>query len=239
MKKIIILILLFIFGGQAHAEEILVCIDPYPPFKIVDSSGEVTGGIDIELTNTLLNAMNFKASYHVYPWARCLDNLKNGKCDFVSGITRNTDREEYLHYIEPPYKTNSVKVFYVNSGDETKYKTYNDIKNSNVGILRGAKYFEKFDNDSDIEKREVSSELSGFRMLKLGRFDAYISTEEVGDYVIETNNFGETFAKAQYKHNQGIPVYFALSKKSKFTDRLPEFAKMVKELKEKGTFTYK
>jgi len=239
MNKILLLILISVLSGPVHAEEIKVCIDPYPPFKIVNSLGEVTGGIDIDLTNTLLNAMDIKASYHVYPWARCLNNLKNGKCDFVSGITRNTEREEYLHYIEPPYKTNSVKVFYVNRGDEGKLKTYNDIKNSNVGILRGAKYFERFDADSEIEKREVFSELAGFQMLKLRRFDAFITTEEVGDHIIETNEFGETFDKAQYNYSQDVSVYFALSKKSKFANRLPEFAKVVKKLKEKGGFIYK
>jgi polar amino acid transport system substrate-binding protein len=144
-----------------------------------------------------------------------------------------------LYYIEPPYKTNSVKVFYVNKGDETKFKTYNDIQKSTVGILRKAKYFDKFDNDTDIKKQEVSNKLSGFNMLKLKRIDTFITTEEVGDYFIETNGYSTTFGKAEYKYNQKIAVYFALSKKSKFAERLPEFVAIVKELKEKGTFDEK
>lgn len=239
MKNLFISIILFVLTGWVHAEELQICIDPYPPFKIVDSSGKVSGGLDIELTNALLDALEVKAKYTVYPWARCLNSLKHGTCDFVSGITKNTEREKYLYYIEPPYKTNSVKVFYVKKGDETKFKTYNDIQNSTVGILRKAKYFDKFDNDTDIEKQEVSNELSGFNMLKLKRIDTFITTEEVGDYFIETHGYNNTFGKAEYKYNQKVAVYFALSKKSKFAGRLPEFVKIVKELKEQGIFDEK
>jgi polar amino acid transport system substrate-binding protein len=240
MKIIFIIsITLFVLTGWGHAEDLRVCIDPYPPFKIVDSSGKVTGGIDIELTNALLGAMGEKAKYTVLPWARCLQTLKYGQSDFVSGITKNTERQKYLYYIEPPYKTNSVKVFYVNKGDETKFKTYEDIKNSTVGILRKAKYFEKFDNDSDIKKYEISNEVSGFKMLKKKRLDAFITTEEVGDYIIETNGYSNDFGKAEYRYSQKVAVYFALSKKSKFAERLPEFEEIVKKLKEQGFFEKK
>ncbi len=239
MQKTILssfLVYLYIFSGFAQAEDIEVCVDPYPPFKIVDSSGVVTGGVDIELTDALSKSMRLTPKYTSLPWARCLRYLENGNADLVSGITKNKEREKYLFYIEPPYKTKSVKVFYVNRGDEGKFQTYDDIYNSTIGILRNAKYFEKFDTDIEITKYELSDELNGFKMLKLERIDAFITTEEVGDYLIESNGYSNDFGKAEYKYNQSVAVYFALSKKSKYSLRLDQFEASVVSLNEKGVF---
>ncbi len=219
-----------------HAEDLQVCVDSYPPFKIVDSSGKVTGGIDVELIDKLTTAMGINAVYTYSPWARCLRNLKHGHSDLVSGITKKLEREEFLHYIEPPYKTKSVKVFYINKGDEDRFRTYEDFHGAVVGVLRGARYFGKFDNDSDIIKYELSDELSGFRMLQLRRLDAFIITEEVGDYIIEKNGYRDVFSKSKYTYNQKVEVYFALSKKSSLAERLPDFFKITKELKDSGAF---
>ncbi len=236
MKKFFVSIGLLLLAGWVQAEELQVCVDPYPPFKIVDRSGRLTGGIDIELTNALLEPMGIKAEYTVFPWVRCLHNLEFGQADFVSGITKNAEREKFLYYIEPPYKTTSVKVFYVNKGDEAKIRTYEDIQHLTIGILRKAKYFEQFDNDDHIKKYEISDEISAFKMLKMKRLDAFITTEEVGDFLIKQNGYGDDFGKAEYKYNQKVAVYFALSKKSKFSGRLPDFMQTEKTLTENGTF---
>lgn len=231
-----ILIYLYIFSGLAQAEDIEVCVDLYPPFKMVDSSGVVTGGVDIELTDALLKNMGLTPKYTSLPWARCLRYLENGNADLVSGITKNKEREKYLFFIEPPYKTKSVKAFYVNRGDEEKFQTYDDIHNSTIGILRDAKYFDKFDTDIEITKYELSDEVSGFKMLKLNRIDAFITTEEVGDYIIESNGYRNDFGKAEYRYNQDVAVYFALSKKSKYVEKLHELEVVATELNEKGMF---
>ena len=229
-----------LFGVERlQAEELKVCVDPYPPFKIVDSAGKVSGGIDIHLIRTLTEAMGVKAVYTTAPWARCLANLKNGRSDFVSGIRKSKEREEYLHYIEPPYKTRSVKVFYVNKGDEARFQTFDDLQKSTVGILRKAKYFEEFDSDDGITKYEVSDEVLGFKMLQLNRIDAFLTTEEVGDYILEQNDLTDLFSKAEYKYNQEVKVYFALSKKSSLATRLTDFSSWTKELSENGSFELK
>lgn len=231
-----ILINLFIISGRGLAENLQVCVDPYPPFKMVDSSGAVIGGVDIELTNVLAKAVMLQPIYTSLPWARCLNNLKYGKSDLISGIVRNNEREKYLFYIEPPYKTKSVKIFYVNKADVNQYQTYKDLSQLTIGVLRNAKYFDQFDNDDDIKKYELSDLVTGFKMLKLKRIDAFITTEEVGDYLIKSNGFGNNFRKTEYRYNKEVAVYFALSKKSKHVNKLNELEVIVTELNKKKVF---
>lgn len=94
------------------AENVNVPLDDYPPFKIVNGS-KVIGGIDIMLTDALLRETGDKAAYNVYPWARCLENMKQGHSDLISGITKKNDREEYMYFFNKPYKTKSIKAFFI------------------------------------------------------------------------------------------------------------------------------
>lgn len=231
-----ILVNFFIFSGCGLAENLQVCVDPYPPFKMVDSSGVVVGGIDIELTNALAKSVMLQPIYTSLPWARCLSNLKYGKADLISGIVRNNEREKYLFYIEPPYKTKSVKIFYVNKADEKQFQTYEDLSDLTIGVLRNAKHFDQFDNDDDIKKYQLSDLITGFKMLKLKRIDALVTTEEVGDYLIKSNGFNNDFRKTEYRYSQEVAVYFALSKKSKHVNKLNELEAIVTELNQKKVF---
>ena len=224
--------------GVCHAgfaEEIRVCVDQYPPFKIIEDN-KVIGGIDLQLTDALTDAVGLKPVYKYYPWTRCLRNLEKGISDLVSGITKRADREQYLHYIEPPYKTKSVKIFYVNRMGKKKIDIFEDLSGLTVGVLRGSKYFDRFDNSAKIIKYDISDDLRGLKMLASKRKDAFITTEEVGDYLIKTSGLSNYIDKAGYRFNKGIEVYFAISKKSNLAGKLSEFNKKAKELKEKGVF---
>lgn len=78
-------------------------------------------------------------------------------------------------------------------------------------MLRNAKYFEQFDNDDNIKKYALSDIVTGFKMLKLRRIEALVTTEKVGDYIIKSNGFTDDFRKTDFRYNQDVFVYFALS----------------------------
>jgi len=202
------MVLLFFVVENSCVDELKVCVDNYPPFKIVEK-GKITGGLDIELIELLTGAVGLKPKYDYAPWLRCLAYLKRGQTDFVSGITKRKDREIFLHYVEPPYKTKSVKTFYVKKGGGDSISQFKDLFGLTVGVLRGTKYFEKFDYSTRIIKHEVSDESSGLKMVQSDRLDAFITTEEVGDYLIQINHYENDIDKAEYKYEKEVAVYFA------------------------------
>ncbi|MEE4376842.1 MAG: transporter substrate-binding domain-containing protein [Candidatus Competibacteraceae bacterium] len=240
-----ILTLVLVLGsGIAIAEKIVIPMDPYPPWKFVETqTWQVNNqGIDVRLIEALLAAYNesydpdLQAEYIGCPWKRCLEMMRTGEADLISGILKRPERESYLRFIEPPYKTNSTKVFYVKRGADISIQDYDDLYQFMVGTQAGVKYFERFDTDSKIEKEEVTKDLSNFMKLAHGRIDAVISTETQADYLLAINGLQDKFEKADFQYDADLPVYFAISRKSDYFTESSRFAELVSRLTQQGAF---
>jgi polar amino acid transport system substrate-binding protein len=162
--------------------------------------------------------------------------MRSGKADLISGVLKRPEREEYMIFIEPPYKTESIKAFYIRKDKKISIQKYEDLYRLKIGVQAGVKYFERFDADPNIQKEEAGNDLSNFRKLAIGRIDAVISTETQADYLITTQGFKEKFKKAKYKYSASLPVYFAISKKSAYAKQALQFSEIVKKLVEEKVF---
>lgn len=230
--------------GPGRAEPVVIPVDPYPPWKFVDTRTWTVSpeGIDNRLLEAVLAAYNaaygtdLEPDYRGYPWKRCLELLRRGEADLISGVLRNPDREQYLIFIEPPYKTRSAKVFYLRKGEGRRLRRHEDLYGLRIGVQAGVSYFERFDADPRIRKEEVSEDLYNFRKLEHGRIDAFISTESQADYLIAVHGFTGRFEKAEYRHDYELPVYFALSRRSPWAGAAPRFSRIVGELAAGGVF---
>lgn len=232
------------FATDSRAERLVVPMDPYPPWKFVDTQlwSVDPNGIDNLLIETLLSAYNetfgaeLDAEYRGYPWKRCLEMMHSGQADLISGILRRPEREAYLIFIEPPYKTRSAKVFYVRKGEGERIRRYADLRDLTIGLQAGVSYFEPFDSDTGIRKEEAGDDLSNLRKLVHGRIDAVISTETQADYLIAVEGLGERIEKAPYRYDYELPVYFALSRQSPHADKAARFSEIVARLVEQDVF---
>ncbi len=247
MNRIVLLLavlLLSVFAPDGQAERLVVPMDPYPPWKFVDTQHWAVdpNGIDNRLIEALLSAYNetfgaeLEADYRGYPWKRCLDMMHSGQADLISGILKRPEREEYLIFIEPPYKTRSAKVFYVRKGEGERIRRYEDLHDLKIGLQAGVSYFEPFDSDTGIRKEEAGDDLSNLRKLIHGRIDAVISTETQADYLIAVEGLGDRIVKAEYRYDYELPVYFALSRQSPHADKAVRFSEIVTRLVEQNVF---
>lgn len=217
-----------------HAEEIIVPTDNYPPWKIAEE-GTVTGGIDIVLIESLLEDLDVSPQYIACPWKRCLLMLEQGTGDLISGVTLNKQRQEYLIYLTPPYKTISQKVLYVGREQGSSYNTLADLEQKNIGILRGARYFPSFDQNPAIFKIEVESDFQGMKMLAAGRIDGFIITKENGEYELQNHPELERHLElASWRYDKSVEVYLAISKESGLVARKKELETRLQHLVESG-----
>ncbi len=205
---------LILFTAHGYCEDVLVPVDDYPPWKIV-AGKSVIGGIDIALTDHLLGKIGAKPVFKLFPWKRCLSMMQNGTGDFISGVIHKKERETYLYYLQPPYKTKSIKAFFVLKGSGGNYRELRDFESKTVGVIRGAEYFDAFQDNTHIKKYEVSHEMQGLRMVRAGRLDAFILTRETGDYLLSRNpELAKAIEKAHWAYDKKMEVYFAVSRKS-------------------------
>ena len=230
---IFIILILNMAATASLAQEVIVPVNHYPPWRIVNSNEDIDG-INIKLMDTLLQQVGLKATYVVRPWKRGNRMLKKGTADIMNGLLRDNEREKFMIYLEPPYKTKSSKAFYILKNSSTKIKTYEDLYKYRIGIALGSKFFPRFDNDDKLIKDTGKDAQNNFTKLKLKRIDTFITTETVGDYLLSKLNYQDTVKKAEYKYNKPLAVYFSVSKKSPLAARVPELNAALKKMVESG-----
>ncbi|NDV21340.1 ABC transporter substrate-binding protein [Desulfovibrio sp. JC022] len=234
MKQIltILLVILFSTGTSCFAQEVIVPLNHYPPWRIINN--RQISGINIELTDALLQKINLKATYVVRPWKRAQWMMKKGTADLMSGLLNHNERKEYMEFLEPPYKTESSKAFYILKGSTTKITCYEDLYRYRIGVTLGTKFFPKFDHDAELKKDMGKDASNNFQKLEAGRIDTFILTETVGDYLIHKLGYQDKVKKADYVYSKPLAVYFAVSKKSPLAERVPELNTVLKKMVESG-----
>jgi polar amino acid transport system substrate-binding protein len=243
-KLLLIAASIFTTLSLCRADDVIIPMDPWPPWKLVDTQTWMvdSGGVDNRLIEALLATYNqtfgvdLQASYRGYPWKRALDMMEKGNADLISGILKSPERERYLIFLEPPYKTKSAKIFYVRKGEQQRIQEYEDLYQLKIGVQAGVRYFAPFDDDPKIRKEEAGDDLSNLRKLQHGRLDAVISTETQADYWIATQSLEDQFDKASYRYDYDLPVYFALSRQSSLAQHSAQFSRVIAELSDKGVF---
>lgn len=168
------------------------------------------------------------------PFKRGLRMMETGQVDLMTGLLRRPEREVYLAFIDPPYKTHSNKAFYrVRTGD-IRVRTYEDLAGLRIGTGIGTRYFPRFDNDQDLIKIPIPKNQSNFQKLLRGHLDLVIYTETTGDYQLARLGLRDRIVKTAYLYQKENPVYFGMSKESPFLKKSAEFGSHTRELLEQG-----
>lgn len=229
------LLLLPSLPALAERGVLRVSFNPLPPWKILDDNG-TPGGIDIAFLNLLAKRMDLELKLVQLPFKRGLKMVEHGEIDLMTGMLRRPEREEYAHFLTPPYKNRSNKAVYVLKGRENTVTEYEDMHSLIIGTQLGSRYFPRFDGDGAIAKSEVKTMDLNIKMLLAGRIDAFIVTEEAGDHRLARLGLTNVIVKARYAYHDRQGVYMILSKRSPLAARLAEFNRVMRDLVEHGEF---
>ena len=211
--------------------EIIVGTDSWPPFRI--HSDKSLDGLDFDLWEEIERRLNIKIIFRKYPWSRILHNLKSGELDAMSGLAKRKERELYMTYTTPSYFTCST-VFYMKKGEGHLVQKYEDLYKYPIAYVANSAYFNKFDNDSALNKHAIPSEIQLIKMLGKGRVKVIIGTDCQADYQIAKLGFSNEFEKAMFKPDNNVDLYIAISKKSHFIKELNRVNETIKQIVEEG-----
>ncbi|WP_421783479.1 substrate-binding periplasmic protein [Kiloniella litopenaei] len=204
----------------------------WPPYGMTEQPQIY--GINYDIGLELEKRLGITLQPRVCPFKRCLLELENGSLDLFSGVAKNEDREKYLAYSTPPYSAVSV-VFYVRKGEAKILTNYDDLYKLRVGYVSKSHYFDPFNKDTAIQKVEVAKEQRLLPMLSSNRIDTYVGTDPNASYEVLTKGFKGRLEKADYNPDVEVPLYFAMSRKSKHLALLDKIGQAIQDMHDDGT----
>ncbi|WP_085908868.1 substrate-binding periplasmic protein [Kiloniella majae] len=213
-------------------EKIRYGISHWPPYSMTEQSQ--ISGINYDVGLEMEKRLGVEFDIRVCPFKRCLLELESGALDLFSGVAKNADREKYMAYSSPPYSAVSV-VFYVRNGEADILKNYDDLYKLRVGYVAKSHYFDPFNKDETIPKVDVDKEQRLLPMLNSNRIDTYVGTDPNASYEVLTMGFKGKLEKAKYNPNVEVPLYFAMSRKSKHLAIIDRVGQVVQDMHDDGT----
>jgi len=222
----------FLMTTAANGNEIIrVAISKFPPVEMMEDGK--ASGINIDIMKALFHKLNITPEFSQMPFKRSLLNLEKGSSDIMGSLQYSVTRDKYLSYIKPAYSKYHI-IFYMRKGEEKQLKSYEDLHQLKVGILRGYKNFKQFDNDQQINKDPTNSWKSNYLKLIAKRVDVVIDDSIEGPYRAHLFGLSDKLAIAPYSYNAGNSGFFALSRKSKFFHRQSEFEQVLQQMLDTG-----
>lgn len=229
--------LALLFGtaaGLVVAQELVVVVEEWPPYRIPDDDGPAGfGGIDMDLLAYLEGELGVVFRVERHPFARALEMIRTGQGHVITGIARTDERAEYIAYVPTSY-SEVRPVFYTQRGRGKEIRTYDDLYGLSVGYSLNSAYFEPFNSDTRLTKVGVSTERQLLQMVALGRLDVTIGTDPNISYDASRYGLSDRVEPTMFVPEPSTPLYLGLSPRSTAVELMDEFDAAIRRLVESG-----
>lgn len=190
LRNVLCIGLLFI-GLETYASARLVVVGPpSPPYWYLDQDNQIQG-VDAEVLNTILSALNLTYTMHICPLKRCMSMLNDGKADIGVSIpvARLTHDEDILIL---PSRSSEITLWQNENGakkDSILFDVLGEGKDR-IGITEdvGSRTYIKnrFPYAKGVDPSSyfnIGTAEYGLKMLNAGRLNYLISDRIVGQYL--------------------------------------------------------
>lgn len=220
--------------SKDHNDEVVkVGVGFFPPW--ISAENGVVKGYDYDLLRHIFSRMGVKADFVPMQFSNILKGLEIGDIDITASLFFREERNVYIRFISPPYRTRSTINFYTRKVTGTAVSKYIDIAGMRVGVSEGAKYFPTFDLDDRMIKVAYSSPPDCFNALVAGEVDVVVCSGSTGTYYIKELGLTNYVKSCEFKYAPKLmPVYLGISRKSHLADRADEISTVVRSLQKTG-----
>jgi len=187
--RALILAVLFVLPTTALGENPVldVVTSEYPPYEYL-SDGQVVGE-DTRIIRRVLSDMGYQANIRILPWARAEQLVRNGSADMLYSLTFSDTRDQHYHFTAPINVAQDV-LFKLRER-ELQWQSLDDLTGLNFGLSAAYSYAPEFmdwlfDGNARITRiTHDQPELTGLRMVGLGRIDLFVCEQMVCEYLLE------------------------------------------------------
>ena len=225
-------LILLILVSSTHALDKLTCAatGAFPPLHYIEDNTLV--GMDVDLFNLAAKNLKLEVNIVTLPLVRILRNMEEGSLDCMFGAFKTPERERYMDFTSAPIHVSSL-VFFERINNKITFNSLKDLNGLIVGLVRGFKTSETFDNalNQGLFKVEFVNDFEqNFRKLSYGRLDLVLVNRYVGGHILKVHNIKSVQPLPKPLIEQ--PAYLTFSKKRQLKKLVPlfdaEFSKAMK-----------
>lgn len=234
-----ILFLIFMNNSPVvFAEKIvLVAAEGSIPTSYVENDKQ--RGILIDLINEAFIRAAYTVEIQLMPWARCLEEVRNGNVDGIFSVYITAERHKFLTYTNEVLIT-QVQAFFVPIDSTITFNgDLHSLADKSIGIINQTSYGPRLDTalEEGLFKKIDVAQNSRSNVLKLlaGRVDLIPSYRHV---VLSTaKKLGLVNDIKQLSPDlEAIPSYLAFTQKRDFTIVINDYNRTLASMKEDGTY---
>jgi len=212
--------------GAEHTVQIrTIAVAPYGVENNTKRSG-----IYYDLANILITESKFNSQHLIYPYARIISELKNGKTDLTI-MFKYKELKDHVIYITPLPSLHNIVIGLKGN----RFDSISDLEGKTIAYLRGARFSEDVDTNSKIKKHLTNDFRQGIKMLVRGRVDAIIGPMEpilsAADSIGMVNIFNEPLYVSKRT------PWLQISKKSKLRLNADEIREIFENILKRGDLT--
>ena len=219
-------------------KKITLSEDPFPPYTLGVEGEAPGGGIAVDIISEIFRRLNIGTDMRLYPWNRCLAQMKAGRRDGLMMVIRTPEREEYMVFTEPLVRDRWLFYHLADRDPPPAWETYEDLRPYRIGITAGYGYGDEFLNAArtlSLSIDEVKSDLHNFRKLLAGRTDLFICLENVANKTFAMNPELKGRFRTCEKPLRELEMHMTFSKKSPAVRLLPEVNSVIRQMRQDGT----
>jgi len=176
-------------------------------------SREFKQGLHHQYLTYLAEKLGMEIQITTMPFARRMMELKKGNLDLIVGLQYSKSRAKDLIFIFPAYEKLSFRYFTLTQNTE-EIQSNNDLIGKTIGVIRGAKYFPSFEQNTELQKYSFNNLRTNIDMLMLGRIDIFVHYEESTALMLKTMKVDHLIAKTNHQPKHTHEHYLAISKNS-------------------------
>ena len=217
-------------AGEKQITAVTTQWPPYMGLRLIDK------GFLPEILVEAFDQFGYTVTVEFRPWARALNDVKNGDADILCGVYYTKEREKFLAYSQSVGKIQDV--LFMKKGRNITYQQLTDLKPYKIGVLRGAAHGKEFDAADFLNKEEATHYGQNIRKLLVDKIDLMAGPGDVIKYIIKRDF--PLFVDKIVVVNPPLStnkIYFGFSKKvAGYQELINEFSKGFALIKKEGTY---
>lgn len=222
-----------------YGDEIIkLSSDPWKPWVMGEEGKQAEGGWAVEIAEELFRRIDhIDTETVIYPYERCLTQMKTGERDVLLMAKKTPEREKYMAYSDVAATDPQLLYYNPEKMKNFSWNTIADLKPYRIGTVQGFNYGEL----SDLAKKEsiniesVATDEQNILKLFSGRVDLVAMNISTANYYLQQNPKMVGKLQAAEKPLSDAEFHFAFSKNGKAVKYLSQINEALADMKADGT----